>query len=265
MLLLSVDTSSSYGSLSIVQVEKNTYHCLSHKQWISNKEQKYSHSEVITVFFQEALKEAKVTLNQLQLIICGVGPGSFTGIRVSANFVKSLSFSLNIPLVAVSSLESLAQKNKSDLAKKQELKTEKNPSKKTALPLTPNQPKEALLPLIHAFSKKIYLAAYTVFDFKSILKKQVVNYNELETLLSLHNIELWHVSGDAYPLFQQYFSNTFKKKLKIYPKITHPCSLTMVELFLQSSEKQKNTLNWKNLLPLYIRSSSAEELLHSKK
>ncbi len=142
MLLLSVDTSSSYGSLSIVQVEKNTYHCLSHKQWISNKEQKYSHSEVITVFFQEALKEAKVTLNQLQLIICGVGPGSFTGIRVSANFVKSLSFSLNIPLVAVSSLESLAQKNKSDLAKKQELKTEKNPSKKTALPLTPNQPTE---------------------------------------------------------------------------------------------------------------------------
>lgn len=253
MFLLSVDTSSPEGSLSIVQTNKNTYDCLSHKKWLSNKNQKYSHAEVITVFLQEALQEAGIVLNQLKLIICGVGPGSFTGIRVSVNFAKSLAFSLNIPLVPISSLESLAQKSKEAL-----IKTNKKGTQIFS-------PKEALLPLVHAFSKKIYLAAYNTSNLTPILEKQVINYNELKALLNLHNVSCWHVSGDAYPLFQEYFSDSIKEKLKLYSKVTYPCSLNMVELFLQSPEKQKNTLHWKNLLPLYIRSSSAEELLNKKK
>lgn len=252
MLLLSVDTSSPEGSLSIVQTQKNTYNCLSHKKWLSNKNQQYSHAEVITVFLQEALQEAAVNLNQLKLIICGVGPGSFTGIRVSVNFAKSLAFSLNIPLVPISSLEALGQKMQKIIIK------DTNQSNKKL------NPKEAILPLIHAFSKKIYLAAYCASNLAPLLEKQVINYNELKTLLNLHNIHCWHVSGDAYPLFQKYFSEALKKKLKIYSKVIYPCSLNMVELFLQSPEKYTNTLNWKNLLPLYIRSSSAEELLNKK-
>lgn len=253
MLLLSVDTSSPEGSLSIVQTKKNSYHCLSHKKWLSNKNQKYSHAEIITVFLQEALREANISLNQLELIICGVGPGSFTGIRVSINFAKSLAFSLNIPLFPISSLESLAEKTRTEIIKtnKQDIKNFK--------------PNEAILSLIHAFSKKIYLVAYNIADFTPLLKKQVINYKELEPLVNLHNIQHWHISGDAYLLFQQYFSDSMKKKFKVYSKITYPDSLSMIELFLQNSAKQKNTVTWENLLPLYIRSSSAEELLNAKK
>ncbi|MBE8221842.1 MAG: tRNA (adenosine(37)-N6)-threonylcarbamoyltransferase complex dimerization subunit type 1 TsaB [Bdellovibrionales bacterium] len=245
MFLLSVDTSSVMGSLSIVKTNKSSYNCLSQKKWTSDKN-KQSHDQVITVFLQEALQEAGISLKQLKLIICGVGPGSFTGIRVSVNFAKSLAFSLKIPIVQVSSLESLAYQNKKKLIK------------------TDNK-KDALLSLVHAFSKKIYLASYCSLNFSTILKKQVINYDQLEDLLSLQNINCWHISGDAYPLFKKYFSDSIKEKFKIYPKIAYPCSLNMIELFLQNSEKQKNTLDWKGLMPLYIRSSSAEELLNKKK
>lgn len=245
MFLLSVDTSSPKGSLSIAQLNKNSFKTLSHKEWLSSKEAKKSHSEVITIYLQEALKEAQINLAQLNLILCGVGPGSFTGIRVAVNFAKSLAFSLNIKLVPISSLTSLAQINI-----------------KKVIP-SPTQ-SEALLPLIHAFSKKIYLASYQVNDLTPLLIKQVINYHQLEELLNTQKIHTWHVSGDAYPLFEQYFSDTIKKKLKIYPKILYPNSLDMVELFLGKQEEHKK-LNWKEFLPLYIRKSSAEELLESQK
>lgn len=243
MLLLSVDSSSVKASLSIAKLKKNTFDCLSHQEWLSEPKKNQAHSSVITIYLQKALKESGINLKDLNLIICGVGPGSFTGIRVSINFAKALAFSLNIKLVAVSSLESLAKQSK------QLIKTKGD--------------KEAVLPLIHAFSKKIYLSAYFLNTLNPILQKQVIDYEALEVLLSLQNISIWHISGDAYPLFEKYFSDKIKKTFKIYSKVIYPSSLDMLNIFLDKAEK--NTLDWKTLMPLYIRSSSAEELLIAKK
>lgn len=43
----------------------------------------------------------------LKLIICGIGPGSYTGMRVAASAAKGLSFGLQIPLIGVSTLSGL--------------------------------------------------------------------------------------------------------------------------------------------------------------
>ncbi len=55
------------------------------------------------------LKKAHLSTNTLTGIACGVGPGSFTGIRVAAATAQSLGQALNIPVVGFSSLEWLAQ------------------------------------------------------------------------------------------------------------------------------------------------------------
>lgn len=242
MLLLSVDTSSVKASLSIAKLKGNSLDCLSQQEWLSDPKKNRMHSGLITIYLQKALKESGISLKDLDLIICGIGPGSFTGIRVSVNFAKALAFSLNIKLFAVSSLKNLAQQNR---------KTVKLKNKK-----------EAVLPLIYAFSKKIYLSAYCLDTFNPILLKQVVNYDALEVLLNLQDINTWHISGDAYPLFEKYFSNETKKTFKIYSKIIYPSSLEMLNIFLDKTDKQM--LDWKTLMPLYIRSSSAEELLNKK-
>ncbi len=54
---------------------------------------------------QSLLIENQLSASDLQLVISGVGPGSYTGIRVGAAIAKTLSFACRVPLVGVCSLE----------------------------------------------------------------------------------------------------------------------------------------------------------------
>lgn len=55
------------------------------------------------------LADCGISLAQLDGIVCGVGPGSFAGVRVGVGFVKGLALGLNRPVAGVSSLAMLAQ------------------------------------------------------------------------------------------------------------------------------------------------------------
>ena len=46
---------------------------------------------------------------KLDAIVCSSGPGSFTSLRAAASITKALSFSFNIPIIAVGSLPAIAQ------------------------------------------------------------------------------------------------------------------------------------------------------------
>lgn len=67
-----------------------------------------SHSRCILSTVDALLHEAELQLSDLQLLVWNAGPGSFTGIRIAASVVQSLSFSLQIPFLSLSSLEVLA-------------------------------------------------------------------------------------------------------------------------------------------------------------
>lgn len=66
------------------------------------------HARKVAVFTDELLKEASVDPDELDAIAVGKGPGSYTGLRIGASFAKGLCYALNIPLIAVDSLLSLA-------------------------------------------------------------------------------------------------------------------------------------------------------------
>lgn len=51
-----------------------------------------------------ALSAAGVTVAQLDRVVCGAGPGSFTSLRIAASIAKGIAFAGNVPLFAVSSL-----------------------------------------------------------------------------------------------------------------------------------------------------------------
>jgi tRNA threonylcarbamoyladenosine biosynthesis protein TsaB len=67
-----------------------------------------THSEALLQLVDEALREAAVEPRALDAIVCGAGPGSFTGLRIGLATAKGLCFALGRPLVMVSSLEALA-------------------------------------------------------------------------------------------------------------------------------------------------------------
>ena len=69
----------------------------------------YSHSEQLHIFIQEALKEASLTFKDISAIAVSKGPGSYTGLRIGVSAAKGLCFSLDLPLISVPTLESLAK------------------------------------------------------------------------------------------------------------------------------------------------------------
>jgi tRNA threonylcarbamoyladenosine biosynthesis protein TsaB len=69
----------------------------------------YSHSEQLHVFIQEVLKDASMSMTDLDAIAVSKGPGSYTGLRIGVSAAKGLCFSLDIPLISVPTLSSMAE------------------------------------------------------------------------------------------------------------------------------------------------------------
>jgi tRNA threonylcarbamoyl adenosine modification protein YeaZ len=107
MILLSVDTSGTQGSLALAHVEDGLLKKSSQVFWTK----KAMHSEVATVELQNLLTTTKTELHDLTHLTVNVGPGSFTGIRVGISLVKTLAYSLALPVCSFNTLELLAFKN----------------------------------------------------------------------------------------------------------------------------------------------------------
>ena len=67
-----------------------------------------THSETLMGHVAKVLELAKTKKTELAAIAVGIGPGSFTGLRIGLSTAKALSYGLNIPLVGVPTLHSLA-------------------------------------------------------------------------------------------------------------------------------------------------------------
>lgn len=70
---------------------------------------KFSHAESLHVFIDEVVKSAKIKLTDIDAIAVSKGPGSYTGLRIGVSAAKGLCFSLDRPLISVSTLEALSR------------------------------------------------------------------------------------------------------------------------------------------------------------
>jgi len=72
------------------------------------KSEKFSHSENLNLFIESIFIDTQFTLQQLDAVAVSKGPGSYTGLRIGVSTAKGLCYGLDIPLISVDSLESLA-------------------------------------------------------------------------------------------------------------------------------------------------------------
>lgn len=100
MKILSIDTSSKICGVTISDNENVLIH-------LSNDDEK-THSVKLMPMVDSALKSTNLSLNDISLLAVCTGPGSFTGVRIGIATVKAFSDVKHIPIVGVSSLESLA-------------------------------------------------------------------------------------------------------------------------------------------------------------
>lgn len=73
-----------------------------------------SHTQRLLPMIAEVLQQANMQQSELDAIVYGRGPGSFTGIRIAAGVAQGLSFALDIPLIPVSTLATMALQAQQD-------------------------------------------------------------------------------------------------------------------------------------------------------
>jgi len=66
------------------------------------------HSELLTVFIQELFNQNGLKMSKLDAIAVSKGPGSYTGLRIGVSVAKGLCYALDLPLLAIGSLDVLA-------------------------------------------------------------------------------------------------------------------------------------------------------------
>lgn len=99
--ILSINTSSNVCGVSILEDTKLV--CKLDAIAVN------SHSETLMPMISDALNKTNLTIDDINLIVCDIGPGSFTGIRIGVATVKAFRDSKNIDLVGITSLECLAR------------------------------------------------------------------------------------------------------------------------------------------------------------
>ncbi len=66
------------------------------------------HAERLPDMVAEAMAEAEIVFSDLTQLACGIGPGSFTGIRVALSLARGYSLALGLPVIGVTTLEAMA-------------------------------------------------------------------------------------------------------------------------------------------------------------
>ncbi|MGA0956464.1 MAG: tRNA (adenosine(37)-N6)-threonylcarbamoyltransferase complex dimerization subunit type 1 TsaB [Flavobacteriaceae bacterium] len=106
-LILNFETSSKNCSVTLS----------SKGELLSNfdlEDDKYRHSELLTTTIRDILSQNNLIVKDLSAVAIGIGPGSFTGLRIGFSVAKGLCYPHKINLIGISSLKILANSIKSD-------------------------------------------------------------------------------------------------------------------------------------------------------
>ena len=222
MLVLSVDTSSSVCAVSL----QENYNLIDEIDLDNGK----SHSENFMPIVAEILEKNNKELKDINLIAAVVGPGSFTGIRIGIASIKALAEVYNIPVVEVTSLESLARNV---------------------------EVKNVVCSLIDAKNNQVYAGIFDANYEK--LEDYIADdiNNVIESLKKYNNIILVGDGSEKFAdllkenLVEVKFSNENKQK-------AFSAGLIGLKKFEKNEVKNADSIN-----PIYLRKSQAERMKKS--
>ena len=101
MIILAFDSTAKAASVAVSDGEK-----LLADYTVDNG---LTQSELLLPMAENILKNLHLTFDDVDLLACAVGPGSFTGVRIGVALVKGIAFGKNIPCISVSTLDELAE------------------------------------------------------------------------------------------------------------------------------------------------------------
>lgn len=220
MLILAFESSAKAASVALCDGEK----------LISQYTQcsALTHSRTLLPMAEDMLKNAEISLKDVDLIAVAHGPGSFTGIRIGVSTVKGLAWAADTPCVGVSTLEAMAWHGLAAGG--------------------------YVCPVMDARRNQVYNAIFEIKDGKPqrLTEDRPIALSDLAEELRLLNAPVFLV-GDGAELSEKYFKEN-----------NIPCSIAPENLRWQSAwgvamaAMDKTPGNADSLLPVYLRLSQAE-------
>lgn len=232
MKILSIDTASDICGVSILEDDKLICKL--------DTNTGRTHSENLMPMINEAFNKAKLSLNDINLIVCNIGPGSFTGIRIGVATCKAFSDSLNIRCVCVNSLESLAYNEKLNLNEG-----------------------DLICSIINCKNDNCYYAIYQLENnqYKEIVAPKASNIENIENFknleIDLSNKKITFV-GDGVDTFKEPLSRIFTNAIFSKDTLLDSYNLGICGL------NKFNNKQFNDLLPLYLKKPQAQRQLESK-
>lgn len=150
MRLLGIETSTRRGSVALVEGGELVV--------AAEHAEPNAHAEKLLPLIEKLMADAGWARGRLQRVAVGVGPGSFTGLRVGIALAQGIGLGLDIPVVGVGSLRSMAR----------------------AVPASDRRIRYAML---DARREEVFLAAYAP-DGAELLEPRAVPRSELEAYVA---------------------------------------------------------------------------------
>jgi tRNA threonylcarbamoyladenosine biosynthesis protein TsaB len=224
MRILGVDTSTSCGSLGIVDDDEVV------AEYALFRDE--THSTRLVPAIQALLKEARLGLDEIDGMAVSLGPGSFTGLRVGLSAVKGLALAAERPVVGVPTLDALAFN----------------------LPFT----SYAICPIVDARKGEVYTALYK--DGEGGQVEQLTPYQVLSPLVLLETIPLQETIflGNGVEVYGELIEERLgAKALFAPPHLRFLRGSTVAEMGLQRFKRGEQD-DISSLVPIYVRPSDAE-------
>ena len=166
-----------------------------------------NHAKHLLPFVDEVLKQGGCTVSDLNGVAVSVGPGSYTGLRIGVSTAKGIAYTAGIPVMAVGTLESIAQGARESW------------TDASAEPLQ-------IVPMLDARRMEVFTTRYR-FDMQSLeeVSAKIVDENTFAELLSEHKVLF---CGNGMPKCREILSanpNAFFAEVPVSAKSMLPAAL----------------------------------------
>lgn len=139
------------------------------------------HASHLTVFIEQTLKSASITMADLHAVAISMGPGSYTGLRIGVSTAKGLCYALDIPLIAVNTLEAMVHGFAAQTDKEQE--------------------SYLWVPMIDARRMEVYMATYnTQLQCVAETAARVIDENSFKTVSGSQGYILFGSGADKFEM-----------------------------------------------------------------
>lgn len=101
--ILAIETSTSKCGVALLTHQNGAPSCV-----VRETEGVSGHAQSVLPLVDEVLKIAEISRHDIDAVVFGQGPGAFTGLRVACGVAQGMGYALNVPVMPVGALESLA-------------------------------------------------------------------------------------------------------------------------------------------------------------